>query len=794
MAASESLDPLESDANGGLAFAEVNSQLYLSQKADDPSANITACLPPEQMMPRAKVLSALCALRDLYAELRAIPSAPFRIFCVRDRPLYESLKEHVEDLEPLKIVTNYLLLPKELSAALEACAAVSEVLPLYQEEFLSYDVSNATEDRPRSFNFLCERNETRALVGEALRTLYQDDNHYITKVLCAGASERIPEDEEDMYNEDELSTSRVSVFHAYDGLGLVPQAFRDGLTGEPLSEFGYPPSKERVAAYAATCVLTDREVPFQALHGGPGDAENRYMNDSPTRMAAFLGRIDILQELAKHAWSFADETFEQEATATLIQAARGDQIDVLKYAYGARPSLFITSDDPGCAAGQVLLVASASNRKTVIRWLLDEVGLRTRLRRDPEAAAAHGVSAVWDEDEYDYEWREQLDFVVGWAAHYNDFELVKELCSLGCDLPASVTSSAVQNGNEEMLLWALENGCDWGHNAAELALKRGNMHLFGLCRDRGAPIKPHVLLAAACVGFSGNVGALEDMLGQSPQTVASLQGLVEAAVSKSLLQVLIWLQARLPSLVDGHGKPFDECEVFTVGLACAVDADQPTLLSLLVELLRTKEQVQGDYLVLAMVRKNCPAHMVSLLQPLFDSGHLSLGPSQRALQVVFERNALNAAKWLFDRGVRADFKILCRTACEAAAHGESVIPLYEFFLLDGKLPPLKDWPEFWQRQWPKPSTTYACENAAKSGSVRLVEYLINNGAPIGPAVMTAAAARNRVPLLRWLHSRFPSWEIPAGSENRAKGEGAAEAVGWILERRSKEARAGAGAK
>jgi hypothetical protein len=819
--ASSALEPIHE----GLAFAEVHSQLFLSQKADDPSAEVVACLPPDSMLEREITLKSLSALAALYYEISNLQHSPLRVFDVREGSLYLSLKDHqdADGLEALQTVANYLLLPKEISKALDNLVAVSKVRGDYTAALAAYDVASAIEERPRLFDFLSKDAATKPLVDAGLEALYKDEKNFITTAVCSSIKFDV-EAFRDVYKEGR----EESDFYPYSGNTMMPQAFHDGLIGEPLSEYGYAPSKLRATAYSAACVLMSRAIPWDALGRGHliryecKHLQWPYINDTPVRMAACLGKVEVLQELAEHGWSIVDEPaidarnhYQSTMMPALVEAARCGRLEVLKYAYSLKPSLFIKANGPGVAAPSLVLEAAFRDQVSILRWLLHEVGLAQHVRR------IDGTTAI------PHRRFEEGGMVAAWVAHHNHLDLLQELHSLGSVLRPMLPSSAAINANTEMLLWLVAQGCKVTEYTVDQALRSGSWDMYHLCLARAEPGIEHVGggsdwdgLASACVGFNGDTTVLESLMSLRKPGHWGLARLARIAATRGQCSVVSWLQAKLAALVDEFGQGIETREA----LSFAILGNQLAAVQMLVGMLQSLNRPvrDGDWVVRDLLDVGFPDGLASVVEPLFTSGLLSTKGAAEMEDwlpewtLALEKNSVAALRWLYRYGGRATVDAVYGTKLARVRssmlrrlvrhqpyesvvgntmqrHGAAAVPLLECLTTECGLPPLSRW----HKECERVSLTSLCEHAASSGSVELLRYCLDKGCEAGPSVLTAAAENNRVPLLRWLRATFPAWEWPANIVESARKEGADEAASWILEQQAKEkarkeAAAGAG--
>jgi hypothetical protein len=803
----------------GLAFAEIHSQLYLSQKADDPSAEVVACLPPDSMLEREITLKSLSALAALHNELSNSQHSPLRVFDVREGPLYLSLKDHqdADGLEALQTVANYLLLPKEISKALDNQVAVLRVRGDYTAALAAYDVASAIEERPRLFDFLSKDAATKPQVDAGLEALYKDENNFITTALCSSIKFDV-----EAFHDIFKNGRRGKDFCPYSGNTTMPKAFCDGLMGEPLSEYGYAPSKVRATAYSAACVLMSRGIPWDALGEGHliRDEGERYINDTPVRMAACLGKIEVLQKLAEHGWSIVDEPaidggdrYQSTVMPALVEAARCGHLEVLKYAYSLKPSLFIMRDAPGVAAPSLMLEAAFRDQVTILRWLLTEVGLAQHVRQ------IDGTTVILPNRPY-----EEGGMVAAWMAHHNHLDLLQELHSLGSALRPLLPSSAAINANSEMLLWLVARGCKVSEYTVDQALRSGSWDMYHLCLAHAEPGIEGIEggsewdgLASACVGFNGNIAVLESLVSVRPALIGGPRRLARVAASKGHSGVFPWLQDKLMAVRGA------EVVAGTIrnALCSAIINEQLALVQLLattLQSLNTPVEL-GFHVVGAAIEKEFPHATTSIIEPLFSAGLLTTegvkNHENLEWTAAVKSNCVEALRWLYRYGATLAVNVVYGTKWEVyrgavinaiteceynpvlgktmQRHGAAAIPLLECLTTECGLPPLSKW----HKECEHITLTSLCEHAASSGSVELLRYCLDKDCEVGPSVLTAASTHNRVPLLRWLRAAFPVWEWPANIVESARKEGADEAGSWILEQQdrektAKEGSAGAG--
>jgi hypothetical protein len=761
------------DVEQALLFAETHSQLYLSQKADDDSVTIDGCLhTADELLPRATTMAALVTLQQLHKEVSAPRSDPFRIFRVRDTPLYDSLKDRTSsDVEAMQTVANYLLLPKELSKALDEQAAVEEVKKAYKEAMASYNLVAATGEKPRLLQLLAEHPRTEALATAALHALYTFEAGHILEATWK-------------WYIDWCQTLQISgTFRCPE---IFDNSFLDGLTGEPLSEYGYLPSGKRIWAYSIAAVLMGRPVPWNVVAERTKNPDLFYCSDlldSMAQMAAATGKIDVLEELEKQGWSVVDAD-PDKTNRVLREAARCDQLEVLKYFYGIKPEAFGSSG----IALDVMCHATVSKDNVMLRWLLEEVGL-SKCFAEIDNPGMHRV--------------DRRGRIASDVAKSDDLPLLKQLHSYGAPLLSDVTSEAARLVNKEMLLWAVDQGCPVESSAVNNALCSGSWDMFFLCLDLlqdGEEASSIDLLPAACRGFKGNTQALEAVIKKVPAvTSCSLSSLVEAAAGEGFLPVLVWVKENLQRFTNRDGTPVDAAAIFAGGLSKAILRNQLEVLKWLVDELEPERKIFTGG-VSSHVGWNISQHPFSkeaaiLIHPLLKNGSLAFG--NEACEAVLVGNSLPAATWLSSCGALRleqgyDHTGSCGILEASSKWGASIIPLLEHLVRERVLPSPEAWPSALRLE-----PTAACRYAAKSGSLELLGYFLDKGCEAGPTLLTAAAEYNRVPLLRWLRATYPAWEWPADIVERARKEGADEAASWVLEQQAKEkagkeASAGAG--
>jgi hypothetical protein len=345
------------DSGAVIEFVKKHSERYKELAADDPATTVEGCFPPEEVIGRTRVMEVLDAMSRLHSEHEAMErDDKFRILHVRDKPYYESLEdlkrtgsfdEHSssEESDEIKVVVDYLQLPKELIECAEMHFAIEEAKAQYQAALDNYDADTASEPRPRIWDALSANRKVRLLIKKKLTGPNPNFS-----ALIPGSS---------FFDDlDNLESSRSALNY---------RAFCDGLWGEPLSESGKNVSVQVLSPYCAGCIVADRDVTPELLRKASG-AIDIYGWGPPSDAAAATGKLSILMQLEELGLNFS-----QDRRGLSELAAKGGHVEILKWLHSkewmlSRRNVFGGGDAAGgpyraARGGGRLASAAASCRK-----------------------------------------------------------------------------------------------------------------------------------------------------------------------------------------------------------------------------------------------------------------------------------------------------------------------------------------------------------------------------------------------------------------------------------------------
>jgi hypothetical protein len=737
-----------------LKFAEAHSQLFKSHREDDPSSDIISCFPPEDHLPRATALDAIVTLHSLHKELTDPAQVdPFRIFRVRDRALWRSLENsRTQQLEAMATIADYLGLPKALSQAIEDDRAVIYAVAHYKASVATYNLNTATEPKPRLFDFLESDAGTSRLVKETLRAVDDGEYQYITKVLRQTVWTR--GDREEDYEEVQGDGRE----EGYCPGGMMHTAFKDGLTGESLSEYGYSPSPQRVCVYASACVLMGISIPLlpaapmrEFLPIGQG-------NHTTGRMAAALGNVELLKELHSRGWDVSQDTF-----ALADCAARRGHLAVLQWAATVTP--FSINK-----AARIYEWAAIAGKVQIVEWLLDKTGF-------DEHVAECDSSGKY----------------LAYLAQHGAFSLVHKLHALGVPLQPSVLASASLHANKNMFLWALANGCQGSTETAHLfSLGAGHWDFFLWLLSQGyySASSSEGALAACCRGFKGDVTKLEMLIAMGvTATLTELTYLARFASGEGHVTALKWALAQ-PSLQHTDKKTIEnllvDCFSRSLGEGGSTDC-----LRLLLEAMDCIPWPLPNLsrLFQSAVKMGCPTAIMAFLLPFFDT-HREDKDEQLAkcFEIAIEARNPQACLWLHNKiGAQVPLTTADNVVPELIGEGERSLPLLRCLVEECHLP-LRQVYEQHAGGCFRDVRNYAavCEAAASSGSAKVLDYCLRQGCLFEPGCLAVAAFNNQVPMLRYLRKLRPSWPWPPHLLSRCKQHGGDEGAAWAREHGAKE--------
>jgi hypothetical protein len=738
--------PLNSDA-AVLAFVAQHSERYKELAADDPETTVEGCFPPDEIISRTRLLYLLKALVALHQEQEVLKASdPLRILRVRENPYYESLKDFAktgsfdedawrEDSDELKVVVDYLQLPKQLIASAQLHFTIEERKARYQEALAAYVPATALKDRPRLLDFL-DTLTIRPLVEIALNTAGRQPYELAKTIWPKWLGE------------------------LQNFFGAAHSAFLDGLMGEPVADQGVQPSKRRLCFYSSGCVMGARPLPFHlfsegALSPAPDGPfyESHYrlqfwsQIETPAMMASYLGKVEALEELKARGWDFSSEW------RSLIEAAiRGKQLGPIKWVHQLEPLACQNFHWRGHFKGLGPSIAT---------WLMEQ--------------ASFWVPR-WEDNRHLSDFR----FAAAQAASWNDsLQVVQALHAQNFPLSEGVIFHFLSNGNIEGARWAREHGCNISGEATWVALSKGKWDLFLWASEElelaEKPRSDHEL-GPAVEGFKGDVGVLDKLvtLG-SPTTPEAFEYLAQQAASRNLIAPLEWMQ-ELPQF---RGWAIEE-EVLTAGVGMAVYCCQ-------VEALRW----------LLAAAKDRPGFIRSMIDLYVDSERpitrelLELLDPFRDLSQYFEGIAQNGnlglMKWLGAKGYRvpSDFDAgLVLRLIEKGTTALLILQALEEYGLN--LLAVKGSDD---------GLTTVCNAAARGGSIEMMKHVRSKGCEWDNNTLLEAALRNKTAMLRWLweqhkpswkwtrwlKSQEPSWEWPKDLVSKARSLGADEAAQWAQE-------------
>jgi hypothetical protein len=722
-----------------LRFAETESELYHTHRADDDTATVEGCFPPEDSLPRARVIELLNTLVDLKQELSSLPTVdPYRVFRIKDTPLFTTLKDFDgERLEELKMITGYLLLPKELMVAVEQQIAIPHLKAAYLAALEAHNPKTAVEMKPRLRDFLLPNTATRPVVEVAMELFKYGKGNILTNVLC-----------DNFYYVDEYEAD-------FDNCLAFPSAacqrgFLDGLWGEPLSEFGYTPGAKRVCAYTAASVLMGRPIPYDSL---PSDmhevVDDEKSNCTPVRMAAALGKMELLKELKSRGHDFTADEFALAECA----AARG-QLEVLTLAFECKPEVFRsrTDESPLACGDLILLKAMEGGQMDVVRWLLIDAGLSAEIL-ESEFGGRFSIAAS-------DKCKPRLGvFKLLYAAAGPDF------------ISPYAVAKAAEAGELETVKWAKGVGSSWDVDTMAKVLRSGNLALYDYCRQNGCGFYPpdHIEpgpfnyepdpadLSAACEGFKGDIQMIEKVIADGAAVNRfSLTYLAKKAAELGYKHVITWMKEK--GYLDVHEDVRQKCLMalsfgkLTVD-ACAIAnvlLEGVDAISLPIYLcLRSAALKEGNADLLTLL-----ARYPHKEEEIAEAEKVE---NKSPYRTAFNKVDLKLAKQLYQAGCRVPTLLPEHVSALAGMiekKGDQALPMVKLLVEECGLKPSE------MRVVDRPNDkTAVTKMAAASGSLPLLRYFIEQGCEVNTSVFVEAAIKGHLHLLVWMRAEYPALSL-----------------------------------
>jgi hypothetical protein len=745
----EALNPAIPVPADVLAFVAQHSEVYKAQHSDDSSVTVQGCLPSTEVMAFDEVISCLHQLVALHAEHESMNrEEPFRICTMRKKGcLYRCLegKDTEELLEKMKEVVRFLLLPKSLMNCLELVEELKSVAAAYGTAVKVYDPASATEPYPRFVDFLRESPAARARLAALAQSVPESARERYKNALGF-----------ELFRKDPLSV-----------INTLDQAFADGIFGEDIEEYGARPGNPRAFFNAAGCVLVGTEVPYPYLPD-PSTTDidvMRAFSDrfsgkyfagagaSPSRMAAAMGKLDLLKQLNDRFQSVGDDLIGISDAAL---EAPNNQLETLRWLHSLYPESFTSLHSDvsySCVKGSL----SKSVPPPVSEWLAVSLGLP-------------GQIAVTADRNY-------ADLAIA-AAGGNRLDVLRFLKSRGVPLPSNLLEIACKHGNPEMLSFGRTNGANLRGNELSAALAAGHMAVYNLGLAMRLP-REKGELAAACRGFKGTATTVLRQLldAGAPSDKEAVVELAEEAGRQGRIPILELISA-LPSIVEA------QAEVSLAALKGAIQGEKKECARWLLDPvrraalglppsgLRPLPAVSFDP-VNSWPTNPFDLELLELLHPFFEMSRL--------FREAIRRLDLPALRWLgahdCSTSVMLSLADKDNPLLRLAMLGERGLPFLQVLVEHCGLD-LSGITLFGGGADPRSAFTRA---AARGGSVKVLKFQIKKLCLYNGLLLSDAASMNQVPMLRWLHKTAASWPLSKGLVRDAKQAGAEASVAWLLD-------------
>jgi hypothetical protein len=756
-----------------LSFTLSHSKLYSDLAKDDSATTLVGCFFPEGpeggpiSMSRSQFIAHIITAYRLHLEheawLDTLDLA--RFLRIGDHPFYRTLQGHSEDdTVALREVIDSLQLPLE---PLRLHLDIAEVKGQYHAACAAYNPTTATVRRPRLADFVHGHERLNGLLTRSLAPLvalhptcrFKDRIFHsldeIEEALCMG-SDRTSAQNDLARALDSFKTGRI---HDYSS-----EAFSDGAWGEPLAEFGGTASYKRWSWYSCGCIMAGRDVP-----PAPRVWADLKLRLPPAVMAAMLGKLEALVALP------TSEVKNNSALA-VVAAMRFGHLDVAKWlenthaaasgSLGLLASVSQVFSDRGPSSDtdvcHAVVQACRAGHHEVVNWALDNLGLLQRF------------SAL------------RLTELLKAALETNNLSMAQHIHAR-CGIPAlsEATAFGAEHKNREMVRWARERGVGWHEHTLASALKTasGDLHLYNSLREQGCPFGGREL-AAVCTGFGGDTRILDRLVSDgAPTNRAALSELAVAACKEGQRSCLEWIAGRF-----GFRGWRQERQILVPALRSALRFRSVDCLTFLVEdagISPVGFNWEPDWFDDHMgwdARIPCLEARDIILPG--DGGPIApgillewlvslIGPNYVFWEVIANWD-IPAIRALGRAGHHLP-EFRDRMVSDVVKQGDAGIPILTALIEDA------GW------RGPQVYPKGVCRAAARSGSVRMMQFVRSHGCEWDNEVLTAAAEANRVPFLRWLVAGMPAWEWPEDTVKKAREFGSWEAAQFAVDNGARDA-------
>lgn len=496
-----------------LDFIETRSQwqVWLDAKAADPAARLID-----------HAIKLLGVLRRLNGDLSDTSLSPCRIFRARQQPLlFPSLITCIgPDIEVVKHLCDYLILPKELS---RACRQQLAVYALLAAESEPHPEGETFVDR------LSKDEDLKVMVDAAWASI----NSTLTMALCKHL--------------------REEGWFGQEGPGRA--ALVDGLTGESLQEKA---SQFRQSYYTSGCILAGAEPPFASLSKVKSTDE---ISDEAWlqsyKLAAFLDRADVLDRLRGLRKVFPD--------LCLIQfASKHGKTAALQWAFS------LAKDFHFCTKYLIIGLGDEPGALTSARWFFEEYssGSKQERRAFEDEMKFVGLASL-SLPVLDYLSSQGIEVPVDnrmkALARAGAVDRLSALLEGGAAFVSGTTEAALKVGRRDALELCLAqrvagSNSPWdqqGHSGLAAACEGfcGSIEMLEYCVSRGCPVT-HDAFQQLCdkAAEVGLTGVLEWAAAHPafPGWGRCASPAVRGAIHGDQEEVIAWITANVPCPARPH--------------------------------------------------------------------------------------------------------------------------------------------------------------------------------------------------------------------------------------------------
>jgi hypothetical protein len=422
------------------AFVMTHSAVVRAAFDDDPATCWIVALPPFTAdLPFERCIDQLAVLDRLYGQ--SVQSLdPFRICRIRSEPLFPVLACCSEsDLAQLRLLTEYLQLPKELASSLD----------LHNACMIQLGKSDAARDG-RLSDYICGSAALKPLLDAAVASFAAATHKgaYSPWSVCSVTYPR-------------MGSSRDAALDA-----LFASHFLPGLCGDPLPEGSTPESE---VVYVGALASAGHRIPARPP---------RTIDIGPCSAAAALGRVEALAALVAAGWSLGD------CRNIIALAAVGGHVSVLQWLVDS--GHLVPASNAHCP--DIMTEAASKGRLAVLEWFCNR---GAELPHIVCAAAAHWghlhivewlITRGWV-------WTAEDSLACSGAARFGHLPLLRLLCANGCPCDVVACYEAAGAGHLHILQWlAAQAGAPaWDENVCAAAAANGHLGVLQWLRAQHPP-------------------------------------------------------------------------------------------------------------------------------------------------------------------------------------------------------------------------------------------------------------------------------------------------------------------